>query len=58
MITNLQRFHDDCVDAFTMECSKEDIKTNSEARKLARYIKKQGRKIKRITKLQRKILGY
>lgn len=55
MVRDLQRFQADCVDAFRMECSKEDIKTNPEARKLAKYINRQGRKIDRITRLQRKL---
>ena len=50
MVRDLQGFQSDCVDAFRMECSKEDIKTNPEARKLAKYINRQGRKIDKITK--------
>lgn len=41
-----------------MEFSKEDIKSNSEVRKLAKFINKQGRKIDKINKMKREILGY
>ena len=58
MVRDLQGFQSDCVDAFRMECSKEDIKTNPEAKKLAKYINTQGRKIDKITKLQRKVMCY
>jgi hypothetical protein len=58
MKMNLQQFQSDCVDAFTMEFSQEDIRSNPEVKKLAKYINKQGRKIDRITQLQRKVLGY
>lgn len=58
MITDLRAYQSDCVDAFRMEFSKEDIKSNSEVRKLARFINKQGKKIDRINKMKRKILGY
>ena len=58
MITNLRDYQSDCVDAFRMEFSKEDIKSNSEVRKLAKFINKQGRKIDKINKMKRKILGY
>ena len=58
MIVDLRTYQSDCVDAFRMEFSNEDIKHNSEVRKLAKYINKQGRKIDRINKMKRKILGY
>lgn len=58
MIIDLKAYQSDCVDAFRMEFSKEDIKNNSEVRKLARFINRQGRKIDRINKMKRKILGY
>lgn len=58
MIVDLRAYQSDCVDAFRMEFSNEDIKHNSEVRKLAKYINKQGRKIDRINKMKRKILGY
>ena len=58
MVRDLQAFQADCVDAFKMECSKEDFKNNPEAKKLAKYINRQGRKIDRITKLQSKVMGY
>lgn len=58
MVKDLQGFQSDCVDAFRMECSYKEIKTNPEAKKLAKYINKQGRKIDRIVKLQRKLMGY
>lgn len=55
MVRNLQAYQKDCVDAFRMECSSSDIKTNPEAKKLAKYINKQGKKIDKITRLYRKI---
>lgn len=58
MVKNLQGFQSDCVDAFRMECSKKDIKMNPEAKKLAKYINRQARKIDKIMKLQRKVMGY
>lgn len=58
MITDLRDYQSDCVDAFRMEFSKEDLKNNSEVRKLARFINKQGRRIDKINKMKRKILGY
>lgn len=56
MVRNLQAYQSDCVDAFRMECSPSDIKTNPEAKRLARYINKQGKKIDKIVRLQRKIM--
>ena len=38
MVAKIQRYHQDCVDAFRMECSIEDIRNNPEAKKLAKYI--------------------
>ena len=58
MVINLQAFQADCVDAFRMECSPSDIKSNPEAKKLAKYMNRQGRKIDRITKLQGKVMCY
>lgn len=58
MVRDLQGFQSDCADAFKMECSKKDLKNSPEAKRLAKYINKQGRKIDRITKLQRKVMGY
>ena len=55
MVIDLKKYQSDCVDAFKIMCSKEDIRTNPEAKKLARYINRQGRKIDRITRLQIKL---
>lgn len=55
IINGLQVYQDNCVDAFKMECSSFDIKTNAEARKLARYINRQGKIIDKVTKLLMKI---
>ena len=38
MVMDLKGYQQNCVEAFRMERSKEDIKTNPEAKKLARYI--------------------
>lgn len=56
MITDLTRYQRDCVDAFRMEFSKEDIKQYPEVKKLARSINKQGRKIDKINRLKSKLL--
>lgn len=56
MVRDLQAYQKDCVDAFRMECSPSDIRTNPGAKKLARYINKQGKKIDKITKLQMKVM--
>lgn len=58
MVVDLKGYQRDCIDAFRMEFSKEDIKSNSEVRKLARFINKQGKRIDKINKTKRKILGY
>ena len=57
-IVDLIMYQRDCVDAFRMEFSKEDIKCNPEIKKLAKFINRQGRKIDRIDKMRRSILGY
>ena len=56
MVTDLTRYQRDCVDAFRMEFSKEDIKQYPEVKKLARSINKQGRKIDKINRLKSKLL--
>lgn len=58
MVVDLKGYQRDCIDAFRMEFSKEDIKSNSEVRKLARFINKQGKRIDKINKMKRKILEY
>mgnify|MGYP004473263183 FL=1 len=58
MVVDLRSYQRDCVDAFKMEFSKEDIKHNSEVKKLAKFINRQGRKIDRINKMQRNVLEY
>ena len=55
---DLIMYQRDCVDAFRMEFSKEDIKCNSEVKKLAKFINRQGRKIDKIDKMRRIVLGY
>ena len=56
MVVDLKDYQQDCIDAFKMEFSKEDIKHNSEVKKLAKFINRQGRKIDRINKMQRNFL--
>ena len=51
MVAKICKYHQDCVDAFRMECSTEDIRNNQEAKKLAKYINKQARKVDKIVKL-------
>ena len=58
MVVDLKDYQRDCVDAFKMEFSKEDIKHNSEVKKLAKFINRQGRKIDRINKMRRSVLEY
>lgn len=58
VVVNLKDYQQDCVDAFRMEFSKEDIKYNPEVKKLAKLINRQGRKIDRIDKMRRSVLGY
>lgn len=57
-MVDLIMYQRDCVDAFRMEFSKEDIKCNSEVKKLAKFINRQGRKIDKIDKMRRSFLGY
>lgn len=57
-MVDLMMYQRDCVDAFRMEFSKEDIKCNPEVKKLAKFINYQGRKIDRINKMRRSVLGY
>lgn len=58
MVVDLKDYQQDCIDAFRMQFSKEDIKHNSEVKKLAKFINRQGRKIDRINKMRRSVLGY
>ena len=58
VVVDLKDYQQDCVDAFRIEFSKEDIKCNSEVKKLAKFINRQGRKIDRINKMRRSVLGY
>lgn len=55
MVSKLLAYQYDCVGAFRMECSAEDIKTNPEAKKLAKYINRQGKIIDKIIRLLKKI---
>ena len=57
-MVDLIMYQRDCVYAFRMEVSKEDIKCNSEVKKLAKFINRQGRKIDKIDKMRRSVLGY
>ncbi len=57
-MVDLIMYQRDCVDAFRMEFSKEDIKCNSGVKKLAKFINRQGRKIDKIDKMRRSVLGY
>ena len=55
VINILQIYQSNCVDAFKMECSVSDIKTNTEAKRLAKYINKQGKIIDKVIKLLTKL---
>lgn len=53
--SSLLAYQSDCVDAFKMECSMEDIKINPEAKKLAKYINRQSKIIDKIVRFLTKI---
>ena len=55
MVRRLLKYQSDCVNAFKMECSVEDIKSNPEAKKLAKYINRQGKVIDNIIRLLKKV---
>ena len=55
-MVDLMMYQRDCVDAFRMVFSKEDIKRNPEVKKLAKFINRQGRKIDKINKMRRSVL--
>lgn len=55
MVRKLLKYQSDCVEAFRMECSIEDIKINPEAKKLAKYINRQGKIIDKIIGLLKRI---
>lgn len=46
----------DYVDAFKMDCSKEDLRTNPDAKKMAKYLNRQARRIDKMVQLCRKIM--
>lgn len=52
--SNYQR---ECEDAFRLECSEEDIKSNKDAKKLYKRLKKQRRYIKKVERLINKIIN-
>lgn len=54
-MVNLSNYQRDCVDAFRMEFSKDDIKHNPEVKKLAKFINRQGRKIDKTNKMRRNV---
>ena len=54
-MVNLSNYQRDCVNAFRMEFSKDDIKHNSEVKKLAKFINHQERKIDKINKMGRNV---
>lgn len=56
MVVDLKNYQQDCIDAFRMEFSKEDIKRNPEVKKLARFINRQGRKIDKANRMRRSVL--
>lgn len=51
---NLREYQSELVDAFKMEASKEDIRSNPEAKRLARYINRHGKAVDKILKLAKK----
>ena len=55
IINDLQEYQFDCIDALRMECSPSDIKTNPEAKKLAKHLNRQNKIIIKVIKLLKKI---
>ena len=53
--SQLNKEHSDLIDAFKMECSVSDIKTNNEAKQLAKYINKHSKRIDRICNMINKL---
>lgn len=51
----LNKSQSDLVDAFKMECSVSDIKTNNEAKQLAKYINKHSKRIDSICNMINKL---
>ena len=52
----LKSFQSDFVDAFRMDCSKEDLKTNPDVKRLAKIINRQGKRIDKMIWLYKKIM--
>jgi hypothetical protein len=46
--SQLNKDQSDLIDAFKMECSASDIKSNKEAKQLAKYINRHGKRTDRI----------
>ena len=55
MINDLREYQSDCVNEFRMNCSSHDVKTNKEAKKLAKSINRQGALIDKAIRLLMKI---
>lgn len=55
VVRDLVGYHKNMVDAFKMEVSTEMLKQNKEARKLAKYINRFGKRVEKIEKLKRKL---
>ncbi|MDF2882218.1 MAG: hypothetical protein K0R54_2775 [Clostridiaceae bacterium] len=53
--SQLNQSQSNLVDAFKLECSASDIKQNKEAKRLARYINKHGKRTDRICNMISKL---
>ena len=56
MVKNLERWQRDCVDYFKMSVNKEDLQWSNDARRLKNKINRNARIIRKISKLQNKLL--
>lgn len=52
--SDLNAYQTDLEDAFRLECSADDIKVNSEVRKLFKFIKKQRKRVNKFINSQKK----
>lgn len=58
MAIDLGRWQTDLEELFRIETSADDRRNNPEVRKSNRFLKRNRRKVNRIIKLQRKVMGY
>lgn len=56
MVKNLEQWQHDCVDYFKMCVNKDDLQWSNDARRLKNRINRNARIIRKISKLQNKLL--